>query len=382
MSKASIVVDLMFGDGGKGITTDYLSSFDSNNTIVVRYSGGQQAGHNVKIGNVSHIHASYGSGTLRGVPSFFTEHCTVSPVAMYNEYKVLKSKGVTPELYIHPLAKVTTPYDVAYNRMTEKINHHGSCGMGIGATMKRHNETGFKLFAIDISNPVLLAEKLKQINIYYCNKLKQICNTQEYANEYWKKCEIETKYFFEAIRELNIITKPYKHLKNYDNIIFEGSQGILLDMDHGIFPHVTFANTTSKNAIEICKLLRITDVDLYYITRCYQTRHGNGWMSNNDPIELINTEDEINVTNEWQKSFRIGELDYELLNYSLELDKIYSPGYKYNRNLVITCLDQRPDFKFDVDKLNTKFKGIYNSYGPDSKTITCTKFTPLTINIY
>ena len=68
--KAQIVVGLGFGDEGKGITTDYLCSQNAN-SLVVRFSGGQQCGHNVCLGELSHVHSNFGSGTLRGVPSFF-----------------------------------------------------------------------------------------------------------------------------------------------------------------------------------------------------------------------------------------------------------------------------------------------------------------------
>jgi adenylosuccinate synthase len=88
-------------------------------------------------------------------------------------------------------------------------------------------------------------------------------------------------------------------------------------------------------------------------------------MSNRNEIKLINNQDEINVFNEWQKDFKIGEMDYDLLNYSLDVDNIYSEGIK--KNLVVTCLDQRPDFKFEYTNLNTRFEKIYNSFSPDSK---------------
>jgi adenylosuccinate synthase len=137
-------------------------------------------------------------------------------------------------------------------------------------------------------------------------------------------------------------------------------------MNHGIFPNVTYGNTTSKNALEICKILDIKNIELFYITRCYQTRHGAGWMSNEDKIALTNTQDEINVFNEWQKNFRIGEIDYKLLDYAHSIDNLYSKGLP--KNLVVTCMDQRPGFEFDYQQLKTRFKQIYNSYSADSKT--------------
>lgn len=373
--KANIIVDLMFGDSGKGRTTDYLCSLPSlthelqnevEKKIVIRFSGGQQAGHNVKIGDISHIHSNFGSGTLRGVPSFFSEHCTIYPVTMFREQEVLKSKGVTPELYIHPLAKVTTPFDVAYNRLTERKNGHGSCGLGISATMKRNLETGYKLYAIDLSNRVLLEEKLENIYQYYYSKIENRTDKMEFVDLQRE----ERREFMRCIDNMEFNVKSYEYIKeNYDNLIFEGSQGILLDMDHGIFPNVTFANTTSKNALEICNKLGLTkeNIQIYYITRCYQTRHGAGWMSNQEKIELINTEDEINVYNEWQQNFKIGEIDYNLLNYALDVDMIYSEGLR--RHLVVTCLDQRPGFEFDSDKLKYGFKTIFGAYSPDNSKL-------------
>jgi adenylosuccinate synthase len=90
-----------------------------------------------------------------------------------------------------------------------------------------------------------------------------------------------------------------------------------------------------------------------------------GWMSNETPIKLTNTQDEINTFNDWQKDFRIGEIDYELLNYAHSIDDLYSKDIP--KNLVITCLDQRPGFEFEHNRLKTRFKQIYNSYSADSK---------------
>lgn len=358
---AKIIVDLGFGDSGKGITTDFLCKQNHLSNIVVRFSGGQQAGHNVKIDNISHVHSNYGSGTLRGVPTYFSEHCTVYPVTMLREKVVLHKIDIDPILYIHPLVNVTTPGDIAYNRLTEKKLGHGSCGLGVGATMNRNINTGYKLFGIDLTNTIILEQKLKAIYDYYIGLIdneEEIC----FFNDIFVK---EIDMFNFSVEKLNINIKSYEFLKNFYNIIFEGSQGILLDMDHGIFPNVTYSNTTSKNALQICKKIGITDIEIFYPTRCYHTRHGSGWMSNQKDVKLINNQDEINIFNEWQKDFKIGEVDYDLLNYALSIDNIYSEGI--TKNLVVTCLDQRPDFKFDYDSLSTNFNHIYESYSPDSK---------------
>lgn len=364
MTKSYIVVGTGFGDEGKGITTDFLCRTHPTSSIVVRFSGGQQAGHNVKVGDVSHVHSNFGSGTLRGVPSYFTEHCTIYPLTIFRERHVLVEKGINPVLYIHPLVNVTTPADVAFNRIREKKLGHGSCGLGVGATMNRNINSGYKLFGIDLSNDVILFNKISSIYNYYKDLMSGEYTDDELL-EFQEIYEKELFYFKNAIRKTPFFIKSYDFLKNYENIIFEGSQGVLLDMDHGIFPHVTYSNTTSKNALTICEKIGIFDIEIYYPTRCYHTRHGNGWMSNREEIKLINNQDEINVFNEWQKDFKIGEMDYDLLNYALDVDNIYSEGIK--KNLVVTCLDQRPDFSFDYKKLNTRFEKIYNSFSPDSK---------------
>jgi adenylosuccinate synthase len=369
---AKIVIGSLFGDEGKGITTDFLCNYKKRHSfkpIVVRFSGGQQAGHNVKIGNLSHVHSNFGSGALRGVPSYFSEHCTFYPVTMMRELSVLLPKiNQQPEIYVHPLAMLTTAADVAYSKWREKKLNHGSCGLGVGSTMKRNLETPYKLYAIDLLNKDVLRQKYKTIIDYYTNLIGNDKSDIESFNHYHDK---EFDYFNDIIKHFNNdIIRPYSFLNGYDNIIFEGSQGIMLDKEHGIFPNVTYANTTSKNALEICKNLKIKDIEIFYVTRCYQTRHGTGWMSNEKTISLINTQDEINVFNEWQKDFRIGEIDYDLLNYAYSIDDIYSKGIP--KNLVVTCLDQRPGFEFEYNKLLktiSKFKQIYNSYSADSKDI-------------
>jgi len=362
MSNAKIVVGSIWGDEGKGITTDFLCTKTPKPTVVVRFSGGQQAGHNVKINGISHVHSNFGSGTLRGLPSYFSHHCTIYPVTMYREAMELYDKVDSIEFYVHPLVNVTTPADVAYNRLTSPLTNHGTCGIGVGATMKRNLETPHKIYGIDLLHLDSLKQKVESAYQYYRDMISLDYPQLKRLKELFEE---ESSYFWRYVDKIEYNIQPYDFLMRYENIIFEGSQGILLDMDHGIFPYVTFANTTSKNALEIARKLYIDDIEIYYVTRCYQTRHGVGWMSNESEIKLINNEDEINKFNEWQKDFRVGEIDYDLLNYAYSIDKIYSPDIP--KNLVVTCLDQRENFAFDYEKLDMKFKRIYNSFSSESK---------------
>ncbi|AZA91641.1 Adenylosuccinate synthetase [Chryseobacterium nakagawai] len=350
MKKAQIVIGLGFGDEGKGITTDFLAQ-QNPESVVIRFSGGQQAAHTVMMDDRKHVHSSFGSGALRGLPSYFTEHCTIHPLFLFNEKEELKIKNGNTEVHIHPLAKVTTPFDVWQNRTNSKNLEHGTCGKGVGATMKR-NESPYKLFAIDLIAPKeMLIEKLKGIAYYYGFMEEEQINEQ-------------ITPFLDAVEEIDWKIDDYSSLNMFKNLIFEGSQGILLDMDHGVFPNVTYAHTTSKNAYEICKKLDIEDVEMYYVTRSYTTRHGNGWMSNEKELALRNNEEETCTFNEYQKELRFGELDYSLLNYALKLDGAYVNATK--KNFVVTCLDQI-DEEFKFEKLEMKFDSIFGSYSPYSK---------------
>jgi adenylosuccinate synthase len=349
--KAHIVVGAGYGDEGKGITTDFLCSQKSD-AIVIRFSGGQQAGHTVIVDGIKHIFSNFGSGTFRSVPTYFTEDCTIYPVTIVREFDVLKHKTHIPGITFHPLVSITTPYDVFANRECKENCKDGTCGLGVGKTMYRNHETPYKLYAIDLLNPVLLQEKLNAIKEFYHIKTPSV------------ELQKELNAFNQAVISFSFNIEGYSMLKDYKNLIFEGSQGILLDMDHGVFPNVTYANTTSKNAHKVCDILKIKNRTVYYITRAYHTRHGAG-VFENEPIKITNNEEEINVFNKWQKEFKTGQLDYNLLNHAIRTDSIYCPeNTKFN--LVVTCNDQVKE-KFDLMKIYKTFKNVFYSFSPESK---------------
>lgn len=338
-----IVLGTLFGDEGKGVTTDYLC-LQNPNALVVRFNGGHQAGHTVVSGKKRHIFSSFGSGSLRGNPSYTSKYCTVHPRGLINELRGLYGLGCNPKLILDEEAMITTPYDVAYNRFLESMNNHGSCGIGFGTTIER-NLGSEQLFAGDLRNPLLLAEKLEEIKSYYFKKFLQY-GDQHLDSEYHPN-NLSLDDFNEAVSDLlddvNIDSEELIFQK-YKSVIFEGAQGILLDMDHGFFPHVTRSNTTSRNALDIIYRNRLAPPEIYYVTRCYQTRHGNGPMTNSEHAHLLhlsNNEKETNVSHRWQGNFRTTPFDLDLFTKAIQSDQIYSSGYKLN--LVITCLDQLED---------------------------------------
>lgn len=346
----SIALGSGYGDEGKGLTVHNLCTPDS---LVVRFSGGQQAGHTVIHNGVKHIFSNFGSGTMKGCPAFFTEDTCIYPKTITREWRELVAKGFVPKLYVHPLAKVTTPYDVWAGRLSERKAQHGSCGLGIGATMKR-NEGPVKLYAIDLLAPkALLSAKLEAISAYhgFDEMGRLLLDDQQIFID-------DMEAFDEAVENRRFDICRFDQLPAHSNLVFEGSQGILLDMDHGAFPNVTYANTTSKNAWKYAG----TDAEVYYITRCYSTRHGNGPFEESE-IALVNNGEEINVPNTWQGTFRKGEIDYGLLRHAINVDLSYHPA-DTKCNLVVTCVDQRPDFAFDFSTMDGLFDRVYTNNSP------------------
>jgi adenylosuccinate synthase len=352
MNSAKIVIDVGFGDGGKGLVVDNLCSQailsgSKEPPVVVRFSGGQQCGHTVITPDgIKHVFSSFGSGSLLGCLTFFTEDTTMYLPALMNEHRVLAGKGVKPKQVFHPLAMLTTPYDVAFNRAKEEfISKHGSCGLGVGATMKRCIETPYKTYVMDMKFPSLLIAKMKSVRRYYENLLSHDSRIMDIFDDHVMELLPE---FHDSLYAYNsdyftVDTAPPKPKRD---VIFEGSQGVMLDMDHGVFPNVTYANTTSKNAFKYVREWTLKP-ELFYVTRCYTTRHGEGWMPDESAIDIVNNHEEINVHNRWQGDFRLGEFNYDMVNHAIAADACYHNGLKYPKNLVLTCVDQRHKFQFD-----------------------------------
>ena len=343
MKKSYIVIGLGFGDEGKGLTTDYLC-LNHPDALVVRFSGGHQAGHTVALPDGQrHVFSSFGSGTLRGNSSYWSSYCTLYPSALLSEYVALQTLGKIPRLFVDARTMITTPYDLAYNKAVEMINKHGSCGAGVGPTIERNELfVPYKFYAQDMLYPQVAKHRLEVIHTYYQEKAKKDGRVGLLDNYLSLATKNSIDLFFEDIEDtlkiVDIVTEP-EIFSRFDAFIFEGSQGILLDQNYGFFPHVTRTNTTSQNAMELITKHHLGLPEVYYITRAYLTRHGNGPMANEgQKLELANIEKETNVLNDWQGNFRRSILDLDMINYALQCDANYTASCP--KHLVVTCLDQ------------------------------------------
>lgn len=336
------VIGLGFGDEGKGMVTsslvdrylkdpEYAFGNGSDKILVVRYSGGHQAGHTVHVDGMSHVFANFGSGTLQGTPTYWSKACTVDPVGLSNELKILvdKMKGEMDNihLYINEQCPITTPYDINHNQFIS-TNGHGTCGVGFGATIGREKNHVHLQFG-DLFYPSVMDIKLNMIKNYYGTFTAELTEFREAVNA------ITSSMYYPS----DIIEPVEEIPEEYYTIIYEGSQGLLLDKDIGFFPHVTRSNVGLKG---LSKLKPVDEV--YYVTRAYQTRHGNGPMTDERELDLDCIEFETNKKHEYQGKFRTGILDLDLLQYAIEHDRKYQ-GEFVRENLVITCMDQLKTFK-------------------------------------
>lgn len=340
-----IVLGAGFGDEGKGLVTNYLSQ-QCASPFVIRFNGGHQAYHTVQTETERHVFSNFGSGTLDGAPTYWSNFCTVDPIGVCNEYQALQDHE--PTLYIDSLCPVTTPYDICYNRWLEskRTNKHGSVGVGFGATVER-NLTPYKLHAVDLTNKFALEHKLEAIKTYY-SKLGGDDLTYFYSeNQIDKKVEA-FKNAIGAFLDIVSIRSEYDMFgalkaQNTDhNLIFEGAQGILLDMDHGVFPYMTRSNTTSKNVMSLLERNKVVcgRNNVYYVSRAYHTRHGEGPFLPHQ-YKAGHYEDLTNATHDWQGELRLAPLDLDMLKYALEIDSNYIHGC--TEKLFMTCMNQIGD---------------------------------------
>ena len=356
--EAHIVVGLGFGDEGKGLATDWLCGqalARGRQPLVVRFNGGHQAGHTVTTAaGQRHVFSNFGAGTLRGVPTYWSRYCTFSPGSVLKEYAALQAAGAQPHLLVDARCPVTTHYDVLYNRALEATRgaaRHGSCGLGFGATIERHEQTPLRLYAQDLRFPAVFSHKLRQIRAHYRARIQAETNVdfdqfdhdaedQRFAGYAEELGRLHQEQAIQLVNEAAVFG-PYAPWQTY---IFEGAQGILLDMDFGLFPHITRSHTTTANALALLHRSQpalAAKAEVHYITRAYHTRHGAGPLPHEAAISLINTTAETNQLNDYQGSFRTGPLSIELLNYALACDATIAAGLP--KHLLVTCLDQLPD---------------------------------------
>jgi len=349
-----IVVGLGFGDEGKGSTTDYLSSaFDID--TVARYNGGCQAAHNVYANSIHHLFSQFGSATLNQAKTILTKYMLVEPIRFLNEADVLIQEGfnnIFDQIYVSEECVITTPVHrlICCLKELSRNQPKGTVGLGIGETVADINRGSF-LKVKDLVDPNQAKFILNGMWVSKIDIAEQLIEShpdnkemQELFQSFKQVKSVETTMniyldWYEKIFKNILSDEVIFDFINQNDIIFEGSQGTLIDQSSGFSPYITRTNCTISNAKSLVK----GSVHSIGLTRAYFTRHGPG------PFP---TESELNITEEnnsfsfWQKGFRFGWLDMVLLKYSLAINReIDSIG--------LTCVDKL--FNFDQIKVCTHY---------------------------
>lgn len=348
-----IVLGSFFGDEGKGQTVHNLCK-QHPKVIVIRFSGGHQVGHTVRHGKLEHTFSNYGSGTLLGIPTYWSQYCTVDPITTIEELKDLNKLGVNPEIIYHPLCEVVTPFDVISQWNNEKNLKHGTVGTGFKSTLDRV-AAGYHITVRDCANIMVLRTKMVSLikNYYDFSSELPMYNIDEWC--------VKVYEYFKSVRVCD-----EECLLGYKHRVFEGSQGILLDQRFGIMPYCTPSNTTCQNAMEVINRLNIKDelTNHVYVTRPYITRHGNGPIPSAKPVIEVN--DPNNKFNEFQKTLRAVEFDVELLQHSLLVDSTFIPNHHTHRRVLVITHKDEITSQFNDELLSggweEQFCGIQMSY--------------------
>ena len=321
-----IVVDLGFGDAGKGATVDWLCA-NGSVSAVVRFNGGAQAAHNVIADDRHHRFAQFGSGSLADTATLLSRHMLVEPIALAAESVELARLGVADPLsllHIDGDALLTTPLHVAANRAREDARgaaRHGSCGRGIGETAAYALQHRAPRVA-DCRDAGLLTRLLDDLTRHYEPLIgDRIGSIGELVALY--------REFAAAVRITG--SDALASFAARGRLVFEGAQGVLLDEWRGLHPHTTWSTVEPRNARAMIADLGERPFVLG-VTRTYLTRHGAGPFPTEDPG--LTLPEPHNATGEYQGAFRVGHFDPILLRYAVEA----CGGVD---GLAVTHLDQR-----------------------------------------
>jgi adenylosuccinate synthase len=277
MGKNVVIIGTQWGDEGKGKLVDLLTE---QAQAVVRFQGGHNAGHTLVIGGEKTVLHLIPSGILRdNVQCMIGNGVVLSPNALMEEIEFLEKAGISVRnrLLISEACTLILPVHIAIDQAREKARGGkaiGTTGRGIGPAYE--DKAGRRgLRAGDLLNAESFAEKLKELVDYHNFMLTHYYHT---AAVDYQQTLAEALRLGEQIKPMltDVSEELYKYQAEGKNLLFEGAQGALLDIDHGTFPYVTSSSTTAGGAATGSG---IGPLDLDYvlgITKAYSTRVGNG----------------------------------------------------------------------------------------------------------
>ncbi|MET0543126.1 MAG: adenylosuccinate synthetase [Variovorax sp.] len=331
MTRYVSLLGLGFGDCGKGLFTDFLCRRHGAHTVV-RFNGGAQAGHNVVLPDGRHhTFSQFGAGTFQpGVATVLASPVVVHPTALAVEAEALRQVGVhdaLDRLQIDARCRVTTPFHQAAGRLREWRQGHGSCGVGVGETVRQSLAAPeLTLHYGDLGHADSALDKLEALR----RRLLAEFDGRPMATE-------------AATRELALLAEPRvaprwldaaravvqrappagrdaiaRRLARPGTVVFEGAQGVLLDEWRGFHPHTTWSSVSSAAVEAVLAELGLDGTVRHLgVMRSYLTRHGAGPLPTADPA-LDGLAEPHNPQDGWQGRFRRGHPDAVLWRYALD----------------------------------------------------------------
>lgn len=322
-----VVVGAQWGDEGKAKITDLLSK---SADYIVRYQGGSNAGHTVVVDGETYKFHLIPSGILyKGKIAVVGPGTVVDPKVLLEEIEDLKQRDIDPSrLKVSTQAHVTMPYHLAIDQAEDSGRGRkkiGTTGRGIGPTYAdKSDRIGIRI--CDLIDPQELKEKLE-----WLVPRKNIMLERLYSLP-----PADPKKIFEEYKVYGEKLKPYvtdtsalifDAIENKKNILFEGAQGTLLDLDHGTYPYVTSSNPVAGGAC-VGAGIGPTSIDrVIGVSKAFTTRVGEGPF----PTEVFGREaDELRAKGTAWAEFgtttgrprRVGWLDAVLLRYAVRVNGI------------------------------------------------------------
>ncbi|MGE4357471.1 MAG: adenylosuccinate synthase, partial [Candidatus Omnitrophota bacterium] len=357
-----VVVGAQWGDEGKGKIIDYLAR-DSD--VIVRYQGGNNAGHTVVIDNKKFVLHLIPSGILhKNKLCIIGNGVVIDPSALLAEIGELKRNGVEIDsnLVISEQAHVIFPYHKLLDQLREKRRKIGTTGRGIGPCYAdKVGRVGIRI--IDLLDKDIFAQKLK-LNLEEKNELiKKVYggkgfSFQEIYSEYLEYARKIKKYVGNTLLILKEAIKKKK------NVLFEGAQGTLLDIDFGTYPYVTASNASVGG---VCTGTGVSPKDIdkvIGVAKAYTTRVGEGPFPTefkSDLMEKIRLRGkEFGATT--GRPRRCGWFDAVLVGYSIMVNGI--------DELAITKLDVLDEMENIKICIGYKYKSrIYKHFPSDLRIL-------------
>jgi adenylosuccinate synthase len=272
-----VIVGTQWGDEGKGKIVDLLAEHAD---VVVRFQGGNNAGHTMVVGGEELITHLIPSGVLQQKLCIIGNGVVVDPEVLVKEMDNLITRGVdigSDRLKISERAHLIMPYHQAVDHAREKFKGDkkiGTTGRGIGPAYEdKSTRRGIRF--VDLLDPEEFREKVNTIldekNFYLKNYLSaDILNGSDIIKQY----ETYAERLAPHVTNISIIID--NAIKNGQQVLFEGAQGTHLDIDHGTYPFVTSSNTLAGNACCGAGIGPAAITDVIGIVKAYTTRVGAG----------------------------------------------------------------------------------------------------------